>query len=99
MASRYRKISELVDTTGVRYYPNVRYPEIPETDEDLYVITTVGDRYDSLAQQYYRDSTLWWIIASANNYDSATLVPEPGIQLRIPADVSKALQLFEEVNR
>lgn len=99
MASRYKKISELRDTSGVRYYPNVRYPEIPETDEDIYVIATVGDRYDRLAQQYYSDSSLWWIIASANNYDSATLVPQPGLQLRIPANIGKVLELFEEVNR
>jgi hypothetical protein len=99
MPSRYRTIEELVDISGVRYYPNVRYPEIPETDTDLYVITTVGDRYDKLAQQYYSDSSLWWIIASANNYDSATLVPQPGVQLRIPANISRVLELFEEVNK
>ena len=25
-----------------------------------------GDRLDTIAQKYYNDSTLWWIIAIAN---------------------------------
>ena len=33
----------------------VRYPEIPRADNDIYIFTTIGDRYDTLAQQYYKD--------------------------------------------
>jgi hypothetical protein len=99
MISRYNNVSISTNEDGIRYYTNARYPDIPETEEDFYVVTTVGDRYDKLAQSYYGDSSLWWIIASANNYNTATLVPQPGTQLRIPADKYKALELFEQLNK
>jgi hypothetical protein len=98
MASRYKNIPILRDETGTRYYQNVIYPRIPETEDDIYLITTVGDRYDILAQTYYQDSSLWWVIASANDYTSATLIPTPGTQIRIPADKYKAVELFEQIN-
>jgi len=61
------------------------YVEIPVSPTDTYVYTTVGDRYDSLAFQYYQDSSLWYIIALANpSQDLNSLIPEVGIQIRIP---------------
>jgi len=48
--------------------------------------------------QFYKDSSLWWIIAAANNHQRASLVPTPGIQLRIPADKTQAIRLYNEVN-
>ena len=51
---------------GKRYYKPVKYPDIPPTSNDLYIITTVGDRLDLLANQFYNDVNLWWIISSAN---------------------------------
>ena len=68
-------------------------------EEDIYVITTGTDRYDTLALQFYGDSSLWWIIASANVSKKDGLAVEQGIQLRIPADSSTALEVFEEVNK
>ena len=61
------------------------YIEIPVSSTDTYVYTTVGDRYDSLAFQYYQDSSLWYIIALANpSQDLNSLIPEVGVQIRIP---------------
>jgi len=61
------------------------YVEIPVSPTDTYVYTTVGDRYDSLAFQYYKDSSLWYIIALANpSQDLNSLIPEIGVQIRIP---------------
>ena len=55
-------------------YQTVRYPKIPRSEDDIYVITTIGDRYDTLAFQYYQDSSLWWVIANANgNADKSSL--------------------------
>ena len=66
MAKRFSNKEILKTQEGVRYYPNVIYPEVPVTEDDTYVIATDGDRYDTLAQQFYNDSSLWWVIASAN---------------------------------
>ena len=59
---------------------------IPKRDDDIYIITQETDRLDLLAQQFYGESKLWWIIAQANNLNSVNIGIEPGIQLRIPKD-------------
>ena len=96
--NRYKNIGVLRNSEGVRYRRNVVFPEIPASSEDLYVITVAGDRYDSLALDYYKDSSLWWIIAGANNQGRDSLVVKPGIQLRIPMNTSNAINLFNALN-
>lgn len=86
--------------TNRPYYKGKFYPNIPLSESDVYVITTVGDRLDSLAFSYYNDPTLWWIIAAANNnITKGQLYPAPGTQLRIPTDVNNVLQQFEQFNK
>jgi|TARA_R100000030_G_scaffold32094_1_gene23664 hypothetical protein len=99
MARRFRKILNNKTKSGTIYKKNVIYPEIPLDQNDVYVISQYGDRYDTLAQEFYKDSELWWIISSANNYQKGSLNVTPGVQLRIPADKSAAVSLFEEVNK
>lgn len=86
--------------TNRPYYKGKFYPNIPLSESDVYVITTVGDRLDNLAYSYYNDPTLWWVIATANNnITKGQLYPIPGTQLRIPTDLNNVLQLFEEFNK
>jgi hypothetical protein len=47
-------------------------------------MTETGDRLDTLAFQYYEDSSLWWIIAAANNIHDAPMGLQDGTILRIP---------------
>jgi len=86
-----------------RRYVKVKYPEIPRGPQDIYVYTTKGDRYDLLAQTYYNDSSLWWIIALANLNNTAadSLYPNVGEQIRIPAAtrVSSILSEYEAINK
>ena len=96
--SRYDPIQRVKSIKGRTYIKNVIYPEIPVSEDDIYIKTTGGDRYDTLAQQFYNDSSLWWIIASANNSERASLVVKPGVQLRIPADKEEAIALFNNTN-
>ena len=98
MANRFKTIEELRTNSGRRYYKNVIYPNIPLSPDDIYVITSTGDRYDILAKQFYGNSSFWWVIASANNSKKDGLIVEPGIQLRIPVDATSAVNLFEELN-
>ena len=96
--SRYKTIKGTKSLEGKQYLVNAVYPDIPVDVDDVYIKTTGGDRYDTLAQQFYNDSSLWWIIASANTSERASLVVKPGVQLRIPADKQAAIQLFNTVN-
>ena len=80
------------------YLPKI-YPTIPDSPSDIYVATETGDRLDTLAFQFYKDTSLWWIIAAANNSERASLVVEPGIQLRIPTDIENIISNFNNTNR
>ncbi len=85
-----------------RRYINIKYPEIPLDFSDIYVYTTRGDRYDTLALSYYGDSSLWWIISRANpSEDSDSLIPTYGTQIRIPSynRVSSILSEYDSLNR
>ena len=97
--TRYENASIL--TSDYRpYYKGKVYPNISPSESDIYVITTVGDRLDSLAYSYYQDATLWWIIAMANNnITKGALYPAPGTQLRIPTNISSVLQQFNQFNK
>ena len=57
---------------------------IPKRDDDIYIITQETDRLDLLANEFYGDSTLWWIIAQANNLNAVNIGLDAGVQLRIP---------------
>lgn len=98
MGIRLKTIPLSRTSKGTFYKKNVIYPEVPLHEEDTYVITQFGDRYDQLAQEFYGDSKLWWIISSANNYQKGSLNITPGVQLRVPFDKDTAISLFEEIN-
>jgi nucleoid-associated protein YgaU len=50
-----------------------------------------------LAYKFYKDSTLWWIIAQANGI-KATLKAPNGQQLRIPQDIENIILNFRREN-
>jgi|TARA_B110000977_G_scaffold86940_1_gene115728 hypothetical protein len=95
---RYRNTEILTNEEGRRYYTNPIYPSIPATEDDIYIITTGTDRYDTLAHRFYQDSRLWWIIASCNNSKTDSLAVQPGIQLRIPSKPTDAINLYNTIN-
>lgn len=97
--NRYSKITRFRTEEGKKYITNPIYPFIPESEDDIYMIAGISDRYDILAQQFYNDSSLWWIIASSNNHQKASLIATPGQQIRIPADKDLAIELFDKVNK
>ena len=96
--NRYKNIRRFKTSQGKEYVTNPIYPNIPPSPDDFYILSSEGDRFDTLALDFYGDSKLWWIIASANIMSKASLAVQPGIQIRIPASIDKALQLYEQVN-
>jgi len=96
---RYRNIKTLKNTQGIEYYRGTKYPEIPLSENDIYVITVTGDRLDIIANRYYGDSTLYWIISAANpsqSFSSMYLIE--GSQLRIPNNISNVLAAYNALN-
>lgn len=86
---RYKGITKVRDRKGMnKMQASFPYPEVPKMDGDLYIYATSQDRYDLLAQKYYEDQELWYIIALANVDavgNAATLYPPKGKRIRIPA--------------
>jgi hypothetical protein len=97
--NRYKDIPIFQNKDNFRYYAESKYPEIPLSENDIWVITTYGDRYDLLAQQYYGDKSLWWVIPSANNsLTKNSLYPPIGEQLRIPTNINNILFEYKDIN-
>jgi nucleoid-associated protein YgaU len=96
MASRYQnnKTQKLKD--GRLVYKTKIYPNIPKSDKDIYIVTQTGDRLDTLANQFYGDSSLWWIIATANNIHDATFAVADGTILRVPENYTQIITNFQK---
>ena len=97
--NRYQNIPK-TKIEGNLVYQTSKYPEVPLSVNDIYVYTTQGDRFDVLAQQYYNDSSLWWVISIANTdkLNQSTLIIPEGIQIRIPATYANVIRDFNVLN-
>jgi len=84
--SRYTTNSILQDSTGKRRLGSSILPIVPVSSTDVYIQTTSTERLDKLANTFYKDSTLWWIIAVANGLGKGTIVVPKNSKLRIPSD-------------
>ena len=82
---------------GVRYKSTTLYPTITRKDSDITYYTRFGDSYGSLANRFYGDQSLWWVIAKANGIRGFTSLP-PNTKLRIPSDISEILEKFKQLN-
>ena len=100
MANRYINSKTFRDiSTNKGYLETTIYPKVLPSNDDIYIITDETDRLDLLAQRYYGDSKMWWVIASANNINDATFYIEPGTQIRIPSNIQNILNSLSKVNK
>jgi glycine/D-amino acid oxidase-like deaminating enzyme len=98
MARRYQTIKTQKTPSGkVGYLPNV-YPSVVSSNNDYYIIAREEDRMDLVAQDFFGDATLWWVIAMANDLPGDSMYPPLGFQLRIPGNLNEAISQFETVN-
>ena len=80
---RYGGSAELKKSYGTTIYNSV-----PLRNDDMYFISTEGDRCDNLAHQFYNDAKLWWFIARVNNLTTNNI--PAGTSLRIPTSTNNA---------
>tara|TARA_Y100000114_G_scaffold151824_1_gene169171 strand:+ start:348 stop:650 length:303 start_codon:yes stop_codon:yes gene_type:complete len=96
---RYITIANRITPEGKQYKGTTKYPDIPLGFNDIYAYTDEGDRFDILAQTYYGDSNLWWVISIANpQFNQNSMYPPLGVQIRIPGNVAAIVQNFQELN-
>lgn len=97
MPSRYKYTDIKLRGDGKRVYKPTIYPKIPIKDSDVFIYPKFGDRLDNLAQKYYGDVSLWWIIAKANNLDAAHIGLEVDTQIRIPMEITSILNKLKDM--
>ena len=75
------------DSDGVEhaFYDLAKLPSIGLRDDDLLHVVTANDRIDRLAFAAYGDPRLWWVIAQANDFESAWTGLKPGATIRLPS--------------
>jgi len=96
---RYTNITNEQTPKGKQYKSTVKYPDIPLSFNDTYAYTDEGDRFDILAQTYYNDPQLWWIISIANpQFNQNSIYPPLGVQIRIPFNISAILLQYDKLN-
>jgi len=87
--SRYSFTKKGIKANGKRYTSisnaSTRIFKAVETQQISYTVHVLeeGERLDYLAGIYYRDSSLWWVLAAASGIGYALQVP-PGTVIRIP---------------
>jgi hypothetical protein len=97
MPSRYTYTRLKKNKDGKRVFRPTMYPKIPIKDSDIFIYPRFGDRLDNLAQKYYKDVSLWWIIAKANNLDKAEIGLNVEKQIRIPMNIEPILNKLKEM--
>lgn len=97
---KLKNINENVGNLGSSYYKTTFYPEIPLSEDDIYIITDFGDILDLLANQFYKDISLYWIIVAANpnKMDFGSISISPGTQLRVPISINDIITSYNNLN-
>ena len=98
MPSRYNHTKIKIREDGKRVLKPTMYPKIPIRDSDIFIYPKFGDRLDNLAHKYYKDISLWWIIAKANDLDAAHIGLDVDKQIRIPIDINPILNKLKEMS-
>ena len=96
---RYDKSKVFRDNTGTRYLNRIQYPKIEISDTDVTIVGLYGQRFENLAHKSYGNTELWWIIARANGQLDGSTYMVPGKEYRIPQDIARIIEDFEELNR
>lgn len=85
---RYRNCKILEDNdTHEKLLSTREIDSVPFTSTDIYhrVQSNETTRLDLLAQKYYRNPLLWWVIADANEIHDPFAGVDAGTILRIPS--------------
>jgi len=98
MARRYENIGIQKTISGKVGYLPTRYPSLVPSNNDYYIVARADDRLDLISTDFFGDPTLWWVVAMANDLPGDSMFMPMGFQLRIPGNLSDALNAYELAN-
>ncbi len=82
-----------------RFFSSVKYPKIPLSVSDIYIITQDSDRLDLLANNFYKNKSLWRRIFAGKPSPPPTWLKIPiGVQVRIPINITQIISSFNILN-
>ncbi len=97
-----KKRATNIDPVDPRFNKKVKtttiIPKVITKTTDNIIIASSTDRLDNLANRFYKDRNLWWVIASANDLPGDSFFIEPGTQIVIPKDISSILTKLDTIN-
>lgn len=96
---RYSRASVRTDEDDNRFFETTMLPEIERSPEDLIITTGTGERLDRLADRFYDDPSLWWVIAAANGLGRGDFTVPANIQLRVPQNLNQIERDLETLNQ
>lgn len=79
------KFADLLIVDDVEFWDTLVLPDTSSRPDDTIHVVSQRDRIDLLADRYYQDAGLWWVIAWANNLDILPTDMKENMRLRIPS--------------
>lgn len=76
---------DLVIVDDVEFWDAVVLPTNTPRQDDIEYVVQGNDRIDLLAQRFYQDPVLWWVIAWANDLEILPTDLNEGQTLTIPS--------------
>jgi hypothetical protein len=91
------RFAQLLLLDGVTFWNLLDMPAMPTQPDDIQYQVLATDRIDTIANQFYGDPVLWWVIAAANNIEIVPTQLNAGQTLRIPSPRFVLGALFQNV--
>jgi hypothetical protein len=79
------QFTDLLVVDDVEFWDTLTLPDATPRADDIQHIVSSSDRIDLLADRYYQDVGLWWVIAWANGLDILPTDLKENAQIRIPS--------------
>ena len=95
---RYNYTPVIRNANNIRVYSATILPYIQPNINDIYINVDYGDKLDVIADLYYQQASLWWIIALANNIGKGSIYIQNKMQLRIPHNIDEIKNLLKNTN-
>jgi nucleoid-associated protein YgaU len=89
------RFTDLLSVDGFRFWEVADLPTIPTQRDDVLHRVSQVDRLDLLANRYYGDPVLWWVIAVANDIEIWPTQLNIGTTLRVPSPRYVRENLFQ----
>lgn len=94
--TQFLKTKKRIDSK--QQYRTLTLPSFGERSDDLVIQINDYTRLDVIANDFFGDSTLWWVVASYNNLPGDSLYTTGLKYLRIPSDINIVFNKIKELN-